>query len=186
MVYGASVRRGTGIQGREYAGLDGRPQVLLPTKTSDGPLPAWTISPTWRRRDLRCCSAAISGRPSSHAPDRRSLRTVNRQPQRRMAEAAFAGALASGSVAPTHVRRVLRRPALGDGRLPVPEDIRRAVRLDAPLLRVSSSLISLAERVPWLGAGHSTRATVITGPMATPCRGPSTAVSGSCSTSART
>ena len=111
----------------------------LPTRSSDGPLPGWTTSPTWRRPGLTMLAvAAISGRPL------RTLRIADRygplttSPNAGMAEAAFAGALGVRLGGTNTYGGVLRKgPTLGEGRLPESGDIRRAVQPHAPLLRVA-------------------------------------------------
>jgi adenosylcobinamide-phosphate synthase len=65
-----------------------------------------------------------------------------------MAEAAFAGAIGIRlGGANTYGGVLWEGPLLGDGRLPVPEDIRRAVRLMRRCCVLACLLIFLAERV---------------------------------------
>jgi adenosylcobinamide-phosphate synthase len=69
-------------------------------------------------------------------------------PNAGMAEAAFAGALGVRLGGANTYGRVLREgPVLGDGRLPAPEDIGRAVRLMRRSSVLTSILIFLADRV---------------------------------------
>jgi adenosylcobinamide-phosphate synthase len=69
-------------------------------------------------------------------------------PNAGMAEAAFAGALGVRLGGANTYGRVLREgPVLGDGRLPTPDDIGRAVRLMRRGSVLASFLIFLAERV---------------------------------------
>jgi adenosylcobinamide-phosphate synthase len=65
-----------------------------------------------------------------------------------MAEAAFAGALGLRIGGANTYGGVLREgPVLGDGRLPVPDDIGRAVRLMRRCCVLACLLVFLAERV---------------------------------------
>ena len=92
--------------------------------------------------------AAVSGRPF------RTLRITNRygpltsSPNAGMAEAAFAGALGVRLGGANAYAGVLREgPILGDGRLPVPEDIRRAVVLMRRCCVLAAILALVAGRV---------------------------------------
>ena len=65
-----------------------------------------------------------------------------------MAEAAFAGALGVRLGGANTYGGVLREgPILGDGRLPAPDDIRRAVRLMRRCCVLAGILLLLVERV---------------------------------------
>jgi adenosylcobinamide-phosphate synthase len=69
-------------------------------------------------------------------------------PNAGMAEAAFAGALGVRLGGANTYGRVLREgPVLGEGRLPAPEDIGRAVRLMRRSSVLTSILIFVADRV---------------------------------------
>ena len=69
-------------------------------------------------------------------------------PNAGMAEAAFAGALGVRLGGANAYGGVLREgPILGDGRLPVPDDIRRAVRLMRRCCVLAAVLVFLAKKV---------------------------------------
>jgi adenosylcobinamide-phosphate synthase len=94
------------------------------------------------------CTAAISGRPLSTLLISLRYGPLTASPNAGMAEAAFAGALGVQLGGANKYRGVLREgPRLGDGRLPVPEDIRRAVRLMRRCCVLAGILLFLAERV---------------------------------------
>jgi adenosylcobinamide-phosphate synthase len=94
------------------------------------------------------CIAAISGRPLRTLLTAVRYGPLTASPNAGMAEAAFAGALGVRLGGANTYGGVLREgPALGDGRPPVPEDIRCAVRLMRRCCALACLLISLAERV---------------------------------------
>jgi adenosylcobinamide-phosphate synthase len=94
------------------------------------------------------CTAAVSG-----CPLRTLMRTLRygpltASPNAGMAEAAFAGALGVQLGGANSHGGVLRGgPIVGDGRLPTPEDIRRAVRLMRRCCVLAGILLFVAERV---------------------------------------
>jgi adenosylcobinamide-phosphate synthase len=94
------------------------------------------------------CTAATSGRPLGTLLTAVRYGPLTTSPNAGMAEAAFAGALRVRLGGANTYREVLREgPILGDGRLPVPEDIRRAVRLMRRCCVLAGSLLFLVERV---------------------------------------
>jgi adenosylcobinamide-phosphate synthase len=94
------------------------------------------------------CAAAISGRPLGTLLTSLRYGPLTASPNAGMAEAAFAGAIGIRLGGANTYGGVLREgPLLGDGRLPVPEDIRRAVRLMRRCCVLACLLIFLAERV---------------------------------------
>jgi adenosylcobinamide-phosphate synthase len=93
-------------------------------------------------------TAAISGRPLSTLLTAFRYGPLTTSPNAGMAEAAFAGALSVRLGGANTYGGVLREgPMLGDGRLPVPEDIRRAVGLMRRCCVLACLLVFLAERV---------------------------------------
>jgi adenosylcobinamide-phosphate synthase len=93
-------------------------------------------------------TAAISGRPLSTLLTALRYGPLTTSPNAGMAEAAFAGALGVRLGGANTYGGVLREgPLLGDGRLPGPEDIRRAVRLMRRCCVLAGILLFLAERV---------------------------------------
>jgi adenosylcobinamide-phosphate synthase len=93
------------------------------------------------------CTAATSGRPLGTLLTAVRYGPLTTSPNAGMAEAAFAGALGIRLGGSNTYRGVLREgPALGDGRPPVPEDIRRAVRLMRRCCALACILAFLAER----------------------------------------
>jgi adenosylcobinamide-phosphate synthase len=93
-------------------------------------------------------TAAISGRPLSTLLTALRYGPLTTSPNAGMAEAAFAGALGVRLGGANTYGGVLREgPLLGEGRLPVPEDIRRAVRLMRRCCAVACLLVFLAESV---------------------------------------
>jgi adenosylcobinamide-phosphate synthase len=93
-------------------------------------------------------TAAISGRPLSTLLTALRYGPLTTSPNAGMAEAAFAGALGVRLGGANTYGGVLREgPILGDGRLPVPEDIRRAVGLMRRCCVLACLLVFLAERV---------------------------------------
>ena len=94
------------------------------------------------------CAAAISGRPLGTLLTALRYGPLTASPNAGMAEAAFAGAIGIRLGGANTYGGVLREgPLLGDGRLPVLEDIRRAVRLMRRCCVLACLLIFLAERV---------------------------------------
>jgi adenosylcobinamide-phosphate synthase len=94
------------------------------------------------------CAAAVSGRPFSALLIALRYGPRTASPNAGMAESAFAGALGVKLGGANTYSGVLREgPRLGDGRLPVPEDIRRAVRLMRRCCVLAGILLFLAERV---------------------------------------
>src|ERR671910_2973371 len=94
------------------------------------------------------CTAAISGRPLSTLLTAFRYGPLTTSPNAGMAEAAFAGALGLRIGGANTYGGVLREgPVLGDGRLPVPDDIGRAVRLMRRCCMLACLLVFLAERV---------------------------------------
>ena len=93
-------------------------------------------------------TAAVSGRPLSTLLTAFRYGPLTTSPNAGMAEAAFAGALSVRLGGANTYGGVLREgPMLGDGRLPVPEDIRRAVGLMRRCCVLACLLVFLAERV---------------------------------------
>jgi adenosylcobinamide-phosphate synthase len=93
------------------------------------------------------CTAAISARPLSTLLTALRFGPLTTSPNAGMAEAAFAGALGIRLGGANTYGGMLREgPLLGDGRLPVPEDIRRAVRLMRRCV-LACLLVFLEERV---------------------------------------
>jgi adenosylcobinamide-phosphate synthase len=93
-------------------------------------------------------TAAISGRPLSTLLTAYRYGPLTTSPNAGMAEAAFAGALGVRIGGANTYGGVLREgPVLGDGRLPVPDDIGRAVRLMRRCCMLACLLVYLAERV---------------------------------------
>ena len=93
-------------------------------------------------------TAAISGRPLSTLLTSFRYGPLTSSPNAGMAEAAFAGALGVRIGGANTYGGVLREgPVLGDGRLPVPDDIGRAVRLMRRCCVLACLLVFLAERV---------------------------------------
>ena len=94
------------------------------------------------------CTAATSGRPLDTLLAALRYGPLTASPNAGMAEAAFAGALGVRLGGANTYRGVLRAgPILGDGRLPAPEDIRRAVRLMRRCCVLAGILLFVAERV---------------------------------------
>ena len=94
------------------------------------------------------CTAAISGRPLRTLLSALRYGPLTASPNAGMAEAAFAGALGVKLGGANMYGGVLREgPILGEGRLPTPEDIRRAVRLMRRCCVLAGILLFLAERV---------------------------------------
>jgi adenosylcobinamide-phosphate synthase len=92
-------------------------------------------------------TAAISGRPLGTLLTALRYGPLTTSPNAGMAEAAFAGALGVRLGGANTYGGVLREgPLLGDGRLPGPEDIRRAVRLMRRCCVLACLLVFLAER----------------------------------------
>ena len=97
------------------------------------------------------CTAATSGRPLGTLLTAVRYGPLTTSPNAGMAEAAFAGALGVKLGGANTYGGVLRvGPILGDGRLPAPEDIRRAVRLMRRCCVLAGTLLFLAE---WLFRG---------------------------------
>ena len=93
-------------------------------------------------------TAAISGRPLRTLLTAFRYGPLTTSPNAGMAEAAFAGALGVRIGGANTYGGVLREgPVLGDGRLPVPDDIGRAVRLMRRCCVLACLLVFLAERV---------------------------------------
>jgi adenosylcobinamide-phosphate synthase len=93
------------------------------------------------------CSAATSGRPLSTLLIALRYGPLTTSPNAGVAEAAFAGALGVRLGGANTYRGVLRvGPILGDGRPPVPEDIRRAVRLMRRCCALAGIVLLLVER----------------------------------------
>ena len=93
-------------------------------------------------------TAAISGHPLRTVLTALHYGPLTASPNAGMAEAAFAGALGVRLGGANTYGGVLREgPNLGEGRLPVPEDIRRAVCLMRRCCAVACLLVFLAERV---------------------------------------
>src|ERR671911_1005984 len=94
------------------------------------------------------CAAAVSGRPLGTLLIALRYGPRTASPNAGMAEAAFAGALGVRLGGANTYSGVLREgPRLGDGRLPVPEDIRRAVRLMRRCCVLAGILLVLTEKV---------------------------------------
>jgi adenosylcobinamide-phosphate synthase len=94
------------------------------------------------------CTAATSGRPLGTLLAAVRCGPLTTSPNAGMAEAAFAGALGVRLGGANTYQGVLREgPILGDGRLPAPEDIRRAVRLMRRCCVLAGILLFLVERV---------------------------------------
>jgi adenosylcobinamide-phosphate synthase len=90
-------------------------------------------------RATAIAAAAVSGRPISTVATARRYGPLTTSPNAGWAEAAFAGALGLSLGGTNSYGGVVRHgPILGDGRRPVPEDIRRAVRL----MRRSCTLVA--------------------------------------------
>jgi adenosylcobinamide-phosphate synthase len=93
-------------------------------------------------------TAAISEHPLRTLLSALRYGPLTTSPNAGMAEAAFAGALGVRLGGANTYGGVLREgPNLGDGRLPVPEDIRRAVRLMRRCCVFTCLLVFLAEKV---------------------------------------
>jgi adenosylcobinamide-phosphate synthase len=93
-------------------------------------------------------TAAISGRPLRTLLTALRYGPLTASPNAGMAEAAFAGALGVRLGGANTYGGVLREgPILGDGRLPAPDDIGRAVRLMRRCCVLAGILLFLAERV---------------------------------------
>jgi adenosylcobinamide-phosphate synthase len=93
-------------------------------------------------------TAAVAGLPLRTLLIAVRYGPLTASPNAGMAEAAFAGAIGIRLGGANTYGGVLREgPLLGDGRLPVPEDIRRAVRLMRRCCVLACLLIFLAERV---------------------------------------
>ncbi len=94
------------------------------------------------------CVAAISGRPLRTLLTALRYGPLTASPNDGLAEAAFAGALGVRLGGANVYGGVLREgPILGDGRLPIPDDIRRAVGLMRRCCVLACGVASLAERV---------------------------------------
>ena len=94
------------------------------------------------------CTAATSGRTLDTLLTAVRYGPLTTSPNAGMAEAAFAGALGVRlGGANTYGGVVREGPGLGDGRPPVPEDIRRAVRLMRRCCLLACLLVFLAEKV---------------------------------------
>jgi adenosylcobinamide-phosphate synthase len=94
------------------------------------------------------CTAATSGRPLGTLLTAVRYGPLTTSPNAGMAEAAFAGALGVRLGGANTYGGVLRvGPILGDGRLPAPEDIRRAVRLMRRCCVLAGTLLFLVEMV---------------------------------------
>ena len=93
-------------------------------------------------------TAAVSGRPLRTLLSALRYGPLTASPNAGMAEAAFAGALGLRLGGANAYGGVLREgPILGDGRFPVPDDIRRAVRLMRRCCVLTAVLVFLAEKV---------------------------------------
>ena len=94
------------------------------------------------------CTAATSGRPLGTLLTAVRYGPLTTSPNAGMGEAAFAGALGVRLGGANTYGGVLRvGPILGDGRLPAPEDIGRAVRLMRRCCVLAGTLLFLMERV---------------------------------------
>jgi adenosylcobinamide-phosphate synthase len=94
------------------------------------------------------CVAAISGRPTRTLLTALRYGPLTASPNAGMAEAAFAGALGVRLGGANAYGGVLREgPILGDGLLPVPDDIRRAVGLLRRCCVLAGIVVFLAERL---------------------------------------
>ena len=94
------------------------------------------------------CTAAISGCPLRTLLSALRYGPLTASPNAGMAEAAFAGALGVKlGGANTYGGELREGPILGEGRLPTPEDIRRAVRLMRRCCVLAGILLFVAERV---------------------------------------
>ena len=94
------------------------------------------------------CTAAVSGRPLGTLLIALRYGPRTASPNAGMAEAALAGALGVRLGGANRYGGVLREgPRLGDGRLPAPEDIRRAVRLMRRCCVLAGILLVLTEKV---------------------------------------
>ncbi len=94
------------------------------------------------------CTAATSGRPLGTLLAAIRYGGLTTSPNAGMAEAAFAGALGVRLGGANTYQGVLKvGPILGDGLLPAPEDIRRAVRLMRRCCVLAGVLLFLVERV---------------------------------------
>jgi adenosylcobinamide-phosphate synthase len=92
-------------------------------------------------------TAAISGRPLGTLLTALRYGPLTTSPNAGMVEATFAGALGVRLGGANTYGGVLRKgPLLGDGRLPGPDDIRRAVRLMRRCCVFACLLVFLAER----------------------------------------
>jgi adenosylcobinamide-phosphate synthase len=93
-------------------------------------------------------TAAVAGRPLRTLLIAVRYGPLTASPNAGMAEAAFAGALGIRLGGTNTYGGVLREgPILGDGRLPAPDDIGRAVRLMRRCCVLAGILLFLAERV---------------------------------------
>jgi adenosylcobinamide-phosphate synthase len=93
-------------------------------------------------------TAAVAGRPLRTLLIAVRYGPLTASPNAGMAEAAFAGALGIRLGGANKYGGVLREgPILGDGRLPAPDDIGRAVRLMRRCCVLAGILLFLAERV---------------------------------------
>ena len=93
-------------------------------------------------------TAAVAGRPLRTLSIAVRYGPLTASPNAGMAEAAFAGALGVRLGGANTYGRVLREgPILGDGRLPAPDDIGRAVRLMRRCCVLAGILLFLAKRV---------------------------------------
>jgi adenosylcobinamide-phosphate synthase len=93
-------------------------------------------------------TAAVAGRPLRTLLIAVRYGPLTASPNAGMAEAAFAGALGIRLGGANTYGGVLREgPILGDGRLPAPDDIGRAVRLMRRCCVLAGILLFLAERV---------------------------------------
>jgi adenosylcobinamide-phosphate synthase len=93
-------------------------------------------------------TAAVAGRPLRTLSIAVRYGPLTASPNAGMAEAAFAGALGVRLGGANTYGGVLREgPILGDGRLPAPDDIGRAVRLMRRCCVLAGILLFLAERV---------------------------------------
>jgi adenosylcobinamide-phosphate synthase len=94
------------------------------------------------------CTAAVSGCPLRTLMRALRYGPLTASPNAGMAEAAFAGALGVQLGGANTYGGVLREgPIIGDGRLPTPEDIRRAVCLMRRCCVLAGIMLFVAERV---------------------------------------